>query len=110
MSSTSTTDCNGSLSYKKLVCRGVSGSHVWIYHTTMIICIIVSLFALSVLLYKYFHDKSPLWNDRHHLFEPITGYLFWVTLHSICKCLRELLYNSLILLKLTDILIHFIFS
>ncbi|RIA79187.1 hypothetical protein C1645_882788 [Glomus cerebriforme] len=75
----SSPDCSGTLSYTKLLCR-VNDSHLWIYYITIIICIIVSLFAFSVLLYKYFHDNSPLWGD--HLFEPITGFLFWVSLHS----------------------------
>ncbi|CAB4445960.1 unnamed protein product [Rhizophagus irregularis] len=77
-------DCSGSLSFTKLLCR-VSGSQLWVYYTAIIICIVVSLFALSVLLYKYFHDKSPLWGD--HLFEPITGFLFWVTIHSFFRAL-----------------------
>ncbi|GBB83558.1 hypothetical protein RclHR1_10260001 [Rhizophagus clarus] len=77
-------DCNGTLSYTKLLCR-VSGSQLWVYYTTIIICIVVSLFAICVLLYKKFHDKAPLWSDR--LFEPITGFLFWVTLHSLFRAL-----------------------
>ncbi|CAB4381245.1 unnamed protein product [Rhizophagus irregularis] len=51
-----------------------------LYYIMIIFCAIESLSAFSLLLYKRFHDNSLLWSDR--IFEPITGFLLWVVLHS----------------------------
>src|SRR4051794_8503230 len=65
-------------------CKG-SFYFIWIYYVSTALCLIVTTFALGLLIYKIFFKKSSLWNKG--MFEPIIGFLIWLGLHGICKCL-----------------------
>ncbi|PKY15319.1 hypothetical protein RhiirB3_466638 [Rhizophagus irregularis] len=82
----------GYLEFKKVFGKveGFNGMNIFTYHhkarsvtfqsRPIELYIKKSLSAFSLLLYKRFHDNSLLWSDR--IFEPITGFLLWVVLHS----------------------------
>jgi hypothetical protein len=61
----------------------VSKSVLPLYYIMIVSRTIESLSAFSLLLYKRFHDNSHLWSDR--IFEPITGFLLWIVLYSLCE-------------------------
>ncbi|RHZ84825.1 hypothetical protein Glove_74g271 [Diversispora epigaea] len=57
----------------------------WFYYTATTSFVVIAILSTSLLIYKCYRDNSPLWND--HMFEPTTGFLFWLTLHIFSRTL-----------------------
>src|SRR5437763_2407854 len=69
------------------IVRNCKGSiyFIWIYYIATVLCLIVATFALGLLIYKIMFKKSSSWNNG--MIEPIIGFLIWLGLHGICKCM-----------------------